>query len=839
MLVHKLRLYLTAFCCSIVLGACTSDIDTVDPKTLPYTLEPALELNPAVESVDLDGDGLDEIVRYDRMSLGPGGSAIILTTAGGRIIEQMNYAGSISSVHFHDYDHDGTLEILVPYVRNDSLFVSFVDATGKKLFHFFLINGEPRREDDGTLLWDPAVRDFYLADLDADGRDELVTVVFTGYARLPRGILVHRLPNGELLGKMIVGSGPIQSFFGNFDADEDPEVLIETAATNNGAEAGGFDDQHSYIMVLDLVPTPAVIWSQKVGKEWSGVFLAYEDFDGDGRKELLSVKSSFSSKPEKARMELIEPGTWSILRQHELAESLRWPQVVDLDRDARPEIVAVRMPGEVWVFNAQFEVMLHRRVATTLNGLMILPDMDGDSIDEIATVTPTGSVLLLDPNLHVRAVYRTGPQLGVGANTGLSVIRRGFGVSPYLLVGQYEHPVALELVENRLYWVYRYGPVVLWILGLVAFLGMITGVYRLRRRTQLLQRVQALALDIQAQGFLLLDPQGRVVWMNTALRRRLGDDSNQQVWHVPFTAICQGAPALAAFLDEVRNSHPPHHHERSLSLEENGRAQVIKVVADPLLTKRNGQPHWLVGVTDHTQEVELEHARAWVLMAQRVAHDIRNPLTSILLTLQRLQMEYREQAPEIAPRLDPYSTRIEGRIEHLRRMTRNFMKFVDLEEPALTTTDLNAFVREQAESIRRGLPPDIHLTLKLEEDIPFVWIDHEQMQSVLENLMSNAVNAMAEGGKITLTTQLAQALQFSAEEKPRDYVMLEVLDTGMGIPESARRHLFEPGFTTSEGGTGLGLAIVKKIVSDHGGYIQVEGEPGTGSAFCLYLPVER
>lgn len=115
-------------------------------------------------------------------------------------------------------------------------------------------------------------------------------------------------------------------------------------------------------------------------------------------------------------------------------------------------------------------------------------------------------------------------------------------------------------------------------------------------------------------------------------------------------------------------------------------------------------------------------------------------------------------------------------------------------------------------------------------------VDREQMQSVLENLVSNAVNTMPEGGRLTLSTHLVRDLPLPGSTEPRDFVVLEVLDTGTGMPETVRERLFEPGFSTSQNGTGLGLAIVRKIVTDDGGHIEVESEPGTGSAFSLFLP---
>jgi signal transduction histidine kinase len=250
------------------------------------------------------------------------------------------------------------------------------------------------------------------------------------------------------------------------------------------------------------------------------------------------------------------------------------------------------------------------------------------------------------------------------------------------------------------------------------------------------------------------------------------------------------------------------------------------------------EDQWLVCI-QAADAADADAYRTWGLMARRVAHDLKNPLTSMLLTLQRLQMEYRDRAPDVADDLDAYTARIEERIEYLRRMTKNVMKFIDAETPTLARTDLNAYLDARIDLLRSGLPPDIHLRTKKTPDLPPVRIDAEQMESVLENLIGNAVNAMPEGGQITIATRLEQGLRLGLDASPRDYVEVEVLDTGVGMEDTVLERLFEPGFTTSEDGTGLGLAIVQKVIRDHGGHIHVESERGTGSAIGLFLPVDR
>jgi signal transduction histidine kinase len=801
------------------------------PDEQPYKLVEVSEIDPGILYVDLNLDGRDEQIRVNDPDNPLVHGGIVVMTYDGKTVEQANYAGEVKPLHFLDYDGDGVLEILVPFLRNDSLFVGFLNSRGQKLFYFLLTTGEPRREDNAVLPWDPGVQDFYLADVNADGRAELISVINTEFARMPRGIFIHSLPDGQLLGKKIVGSALRETFLGDFDGDGRLEIIVQTSAPNNGAKAGGFDDAHSYLIVFDLSLPPRVTWWREMGGLWTSVRVDRRDFDGDGRLEFLAFTSTHSSRPGEGRIELIQPGTWRTYQQRPLPEALRHPQVLDLDRDARPEILASNSQGEIWVFDSStFEVVRRRRLDLQFKILTLLPDVDEDGVEEIVALTTPEGIVLLGPDLRVKAALPGG--------SIRSTVQRGLGTPPYLLGMRDGKTILFRLARNPFYLWKRYGAVPLWLFSVGLVAAVLMGIHSLRRRNRLLELVQARLVAASDQGVLLLRPDFRIAMMNGTLRHWLGLNGLARRPRARFDEVLEPMPSLVSFLQQT-TAIPAHHHEGFLDLELEGVRRQVRVVADPIPLDRNQKPHWLVVLEDRSREAELQRTRTWGMMARRVAHDIKNPLTSILLTLQRLQMEYRERCPEAATEFDSYSSRIIERIEYLRRVTRNFMKFVNIERPNLVEVDLNVFLRSVGETIAEGLPPDIHLDFKLDTELPPVRIDQEQMQSVLENLIANAVNAMPDGGRVTMSTQVAQDLHISGDTQPHSYVVLEVLDTGVGIPDTHRARLFDLDFTESEHGTGVGLAIVKKIVEDHGGHVEVESEMGVGSAFCIYLPITK
>lgn len=831
-----------ALCCAS-LCACSPSNELPDPKTLPYTLDLVRILGgPNTQAIDLDGDGRDEIVGVytpNQVSIPLRMTAIWLQTHDGQTIEQVNYEGQVLQPHFGDLDRDGVREMLVPLIRNDSLFLSVTNLQGRKLYSFFLVAGKPRKEPEGTIPWDPRIENFYLMDIDADGRQELVTILITTYARLPRGILVHSLPDGKLLGKKVVGAGLSKSFFDDFDGDGYKEIVFAAGASNNGAVANGFDDLHSYFIAFDVAPAPEVSWSKEMGGLWSYTTLAYVDFDGNGQREFLAFTWTASSEPEEARLELIEPGTWRVLRRRAFAEPLFHPQAIDLDHDTRPEILAIRSTDEIWVFDEQFEVV-HRHHVTKeeLSWLSTWPDVDGDGVDEIVAKVESG-ILLLDPDLHVKATYPVQVRLPGPMVPG--VMRRGIGVPPYLLFVERDNQgvrtLAMELVKNPFYWLYRYGPWALWMLGIAAILGVAIGMHRQHARNRLLERFQSLVLDTDDQGVFLLAPNGRVERMNATLRHWLGIDGRHRVRRARLDEVFNEMPALAAFCEEALARHPPHHHEGELLLEVEGRKRAMQAVAEPIPVPSKEHPHWLIRLEGRSKKGTMQDDGTWAMVVGKVAHEFKNPAAGLLLTTQQLQAIYRKHAPALSALLDPYAESIIERTEHLRRLSNNFMKFVGAEALRLVETNVNVFVQDVAARLRPGIASDINLTVKPSSALPTVLLDRELIRTVLENLIINALNAMPEGGVITLATGLVSNLQTLPQDAPRDYVVLEVRDTGNGIAPADRERLFELGFSTSMNGVGLGLAIVKKAVEDHGGYVKVESEPGVGSIFSIYLPV--
>jgi two-component system nitrogen regulation sensor histidine kinase NtrY len=221
-----------------------------------------------------------------------------------------------------------------------------------------------------------------------------------------------------------------------------------------------------------------------------------------------------------------------------------------------------------------------------------------------------------------------------------------------------------------------------------------------------------------------------------------------------------------------------------------------------------------------------ERLAAWREVARAVAHEIRNPLTPIQFALQRLQDEARR--PE-GPRPEVIAESTESilrEVRSLQEFVTAFSAVAQLPEPKPAPCDVAALVEDVARLYRGSSP--VEFRVEIERPVPLAWADSGQIQRVLVNLIKNAVEAMDQGGAITLRVHK------DAGEPPA--VALEVEDNGPGMDPATLERAAHPGFTTKSSGSGLGLTLVQRIVEQHGGRFELDSSPGVGTRAIVVIP---
>jgi len=321
-------------------------------------------------------------------------------------------------------------------------------------------------------------------------------------------------------------------------------------------------------------------------------------------------------------------------------------------------------------------------------------------------------------------------------------------------------------------------------------------------------------------GVISTSASGYIITVNPAVEEILGIKAGNLVGR-PFQDLAEIFPEFKEFSQIISEKL-----EKQIKLKINGRLLTL-VVSTTLLKDKQGQPLGAVFVfEDITQLEKIQRMAAWREVARRIAHEIKNPLTPIQLSAQRLRRRYLNQFQGESV-FDECTQMIVKQVEGLKKMVNEFSNLARLPEVNLTLNNL-AEVIEEALAVYRSA--HLHITFELNQitSVPTFLFDREQIKRALLNLLDNAVASIEDQGKIEVAISHDPAFKI---------VRIEVKDTGQGIPDELKPRLFEPYFSTKRSGTGLGLTIVHTIISDHQGFIRVKDNYPQGSIFAIELPL--
>ena len=357
-------------------------------------------------------------------------------------------------------------------------------------------------------------------------------------------------------------------------------------------------------------------------------------------------------------------------------------------------------------------------------------------------------------------------------------------------------------------------------------------VRELERRRQLIETI----LENIPTGALSLDPEGNIVRINPAVAKIFGSSAKD----ARTLEELVGPEDARAIRYLMRRSQRTGVVSRELEIIAGGRILHTAVTVSSLGPRR-ANSGYVVVLDDLTELLRAQKAAAWQEVARRIAHEIKNPLTPIQLSAQRLlhYLEKREASspqpggsaprdPELARLVEEASRLIEREVGTLSALVNEFSQFVRFPSAKLESADVNAIVREAVEVFANRLDR-ITLSTSFATQPPAIRADAPLIRSVIVNLIDNAAEAL-ESSPIRNITVSTRANSDS------DFVEIVVADTGHGISPQDKDKLFLPHFSTKDRGTGLGLAIAARIVAEHGGGLRVEDNNPVGSRFILELP---
>ncbi|MFA5627129.1 MAG: ATP-binding protein [Thiohalomonadaceae bacterium] len=368
--------------------------------------------------------------------------------------------------------------------------------------------------------------------------------------------------------------------------------------------------------------------------------------------------------------------------------------------------------------------------------------------------------------------------------------------------------------------------------------------YKIAQSQQAVQQSQQLAEEQRAHletvlshlssGVLTLDSEGVLHSSNAAASQILGIQLDGLLAH-PLQQLIEQQPALRPLVNTIQmflhSDEPDWRAELELLGNKGRQVLLCRGTVLPGHGDHAASGDHVIVFDDITALIQAQRDAAWGEVARRLAHEIKNPLTPIQLSAERLRHKYLGTMPSAdAEVLDRATHTIVQQVENLKEMVKAFSDYARPPQLKLVMVDINRLIREVVELYQVG-EYSAHFDLQLGQDIPLIKADNGRLRQIMHNLLKNALEADARPNRNISITSRCTA------QTDCQYAELSICDDGPGIPADMLVHLFEPYVTSKPKGTGLGLAIVKKMVEEHNGLIWAENRAEGGVCVMITLPI--
>ncbi len=334
-------------------------------------------------------------------------------------------------------------------------------------------------------------------------------------------------------------------------------------------------------------------------------------------------------------------------------------------------------------------------------------------------------------------------------------------------------------------------------------------------------------------GVMTIDETGVIKQGNRAAEIIFGLEAGSFHEQQSVTQMIKLNPQLLGFFEVVqKNVQSQREWQEEVILFGRSGRKVLRIRGTELEQEFQDIREQVVVIDDLTALIQAQKDSAWSEMARRLAHEIKNPLTPIQLSAERLQNKLAGQVDAAKQEmLDRYTHTIVQQVEAMKTMVNSFTEYARAPSPILQTMNLNQMITEVIQ-LYHANTKNVDIRLSLEKNMPDMQADPIRFRQLLHNLVKNAYEAVDDQGWVRLST-------ICIEEFDCEYVELSVEDSGSGIKADEMDSVFEPYVTDKKSGSGLGLAIVKKIVDEHNGLVWAENSETGGARFVMRLPVQN
>jgi len=822
-------------CCAA--GPAAGELELpASPDQLPYNIvctryDPPIGENQFM--ADLDGDGRQErVLHYSRFGDNCNySSAVLCFSSVFNSMPVFQYNGPYMTCRIWDaYGMDVSGgpgdEIVLTKSHLDSVMMEILEfGPDLELIDTFTFVAAVGRNLPSPGGWH-SLHCLPLAGIDVNGdgvRDLIYCRTAKPDSAFERAVIAYDMKNRKEIWSFRLGDQTNPHVFRLVPVPNGDTVLaFSVLSTGNRYESyNGYSSQKAYVLTLDR--RGKLLWSHAVG----GIFFypACEavDMDGDGQDEILATRES-----ENDTRPMLTLQAYDLLTGLAKYSSDKIPATsgdIWIGQGSRSDAPMIFFGALDTLGRSTYRLDHELRLVASCNGVYAMgaADLDRDGRPEVFSDYERNRMVVLNSDLEL---------------ISYSVIEdRGFPVRPQ------PEPFSFHSQGNSLFGITlskRPVGALLWarykwlLAGILGTSLVLLALFRVQVRRLYLDAAGVPGLDKIDSLVLIVGRHGELVYVNrhTLAERLLGPDRRAGKPLLE-TEITRHANLCEVINRPLSKEFTPISEQ--VEIGSDGSSLRLAVTVYPRLDRTRKFDGKIVIVEDISHKVDWQRKVVLGEAAQRWMHKLKGSVATARIQLDNLREDSRIADLARNQLLSSYLETIEQNLQQTSQTAAKVLRFSSIGQPNCAPVDLNRLVDEALKAVAQRNSERISVAKKLQTELPLALLDAVQISEVLDNLLSNAVNAMKEEGTITVTTRLAAELHSG---RAREVVVLSVADTGIGIAAADVNRVFTPGFSRS-GSTGIGLALVKEIVENHGGSIEVTSEPGAGSTFTVQLPLER
>ncbi len=774
-----------------------------------------LRYGAPAEFRDLNHDGFSEFLLFANDNRGGRNvHYIVFYNYDLATIDQCNTREYINpeNVFYGDYTGDGFDECFVFTAKEDSVFLYVFNVIGQNI----LINRQfvisiPKKHN----FWQVTRAQLY--DINGNSRKELLFTLHPGLASKPRGLYVFDLEKKTIINRFENQSSKDNFLLYDLTGDGSKEIIVLGKANGNGPKDAPFTDHKNWVFILDhnlKLKFPPLSYGA-----YPSAFKAIPVQIQDKPYLLIAhyrVGAEFVKKP--LGIYLVDSRGRFERRQYFPVDKIAGIYTAVDDADNPRQLFMNFANLQLARYDIAANTLMLKDVNTSNLRNMMVCDTDLDGRNELLVESHHG-IQIFDPQFNLLA------KTEVRGPVHLSLRRRGQNLPPEIGASGEEHFYHFQVVSNPLF---NWLPILF-----ILLFGAITGLLLLSNmaftRTLTFFNYFIYSIKHTANAVVLLKPNGRIYYFNAAAQKLLNGTEPfhaNQHFQKAFITHKQITESVSTTIQSGQAVHKDFILNKE-NLTVKGELRVI-----PFKTVFNYIYAYLLEIKDFTEPVMSERHRVWSRTIQKMAHDIKTPIAAVQLNLETLQMKIADLSAPAARATEEDFVLIQKELTRINELTRQFLKFSNLEKPKFTEIRLTEVIQRVQSHFMTYFNDRLSLKLQIDADADLFWADAQQLAILFQIFVENAIDALKGKGIILISAHSENDVLYPHTQQ----IVIEVADNGPGIPEQYRNKIYEPYFTTKQEGNGMGLAIAQKIVYDHRGNMELISKKGFGAVFRIILP---